>query len=272
MREPDTSSNDEHRARFDQQRAVAVIETDRFCDDCGYNLRTQPVRHEPHTKLLLVRCPECGRFLAAREQTSVGSIWGRRLAPILIAGWIIVLLAVPVTLATVQVAIGIETLDELTTHRRVYATTTISDTVTLKNVVRFQAVPRDDFALHAWLLSLACAGAFATGFAMLLWTVVTMPHWRRWGYVAFALLATAVTASLHLLYVFDTLEGLVPWSLLRIGGLALSFVGGALLAAYLGRAFARLACSVMLPPRLRTVVAYLWLIDGKTPSAARPHT
>ncbi len=82
---------------------VAEIETDRFCDECGYNLRTQAVRRDTQTGLLLARCPECGRYHAANQETSASRPWLRRLATMLLSWWVL-FLAGYVGIATLAVA------------------------------------------------------------------------------------------------------------------------------------------------------------------------
>ena len=43
------------------------LDNARFCHGCGYNLRGQAARREPMTRVLMVRCPECGEFEPANE-------------------------------------------------------------------------------------------------------------------------------------------------------------------------------------------------------------
>jgi hypothetical protein len=38
--------------------------------------------------------------------------------------------------------------------------------------------------------------------------------------------------------------------------------------AYLGRPIARLAARLLLPAKLRVVMSYLWVVDGKAPPEA----
>ncbi len=58
---------------------VGRIETDRFCDECGFNMRTAPVYRDGRTRLLLARCTECGRIHDAAQLTSAGRVWLTRL-------------------------------------------------------------------------------------------------------------------------------------------------------------------------------------------------
>ncbi len=58
---------------------VGVIETDSFCDACGFNLHTQKVWRDPRLGFLVCRCPECGQHKPAAERTTAASAWLRRL-------------------------------------------------------------------------------------------------------------------------------------------------------------------------------------------------
>ena len=65
---------------FERLPVIAHIETDRFCQRCSYNMRTQAVRRDPRTELLLARCPECGRFDSVRDHVTATKAWVQRLA------------------------------------------------------------------------------------------------------------------------------------------------------------------------------------------------
>lgn len=56
---------------------VGQIQTDTFCPGCGYNLFTQAVIREPHTEILVCRCPECGKFSPAEIATGAADKWGQ---------------------------------------------------------------------------------------------------------------------------------------------------------------------------------------------------
>ena len=46
---------------------AAYMERDRFCEGCGYNLRTLPMYRDERTAIPLVRCPDRGRFQPANN-------------------------------------------------------------------------------------------------------------------------------------------------------------------------------------------------------------
>ncbi len=58
------------------------------------------------------------------------------------------------------------------------------------------------------------------------------------------------------------MPGLIDWAREYIVGFALVRLIGALLAVWAGRPFARLTVRIFLPPRIRSVLAFLWLADG----------
>ena len=54
---------------------LACVESDRFCARCGYNLRTLPIPRDGRTKILLVRCTECGHYQPANDSAAVTRPW-----------------------------------------------------------------------------------------------------------------------------------------------------------------------------------------------------
>ena len=60
-----------------QETPVAMIEGDRLCTGCSYNLRGQTVVKEPHYGLAIARCPECGTPAAMQEYPLLGRWPGR---------------------------------------------------------------------------------------------------------------------------------------------------------------------------------------------------
>lgn len=75
--------------------ARSVIETDTFCEACGFNLMTQPVWRDEALGLLVCRCPECGRHHAAQGKTTIGTAWLHRLGTLGLVAWVgLVLLVV----------------------------------------------------------------------------------------------------------------------------------------------------------------------------------
>jgi hypothetical protein len=63
---------------------VGIIQTDLFCAGCGYDLFSQGVVRDPNTRILLCRCPECGKFAPAGVATIADSGWRRAAGGLLI--------------------------------------------------------------------------------------------------------------------------------------------------------------------------------------------
>ncbi len=257
-------------AEFDQQPTIALIETDRFCDGCGYNLRTQQVRRDPRTDLLLCRCPECGRFHPAREGTTAGHVWLRRLGTVLLFVWIVLLLSVGLGLGSAQLGINIATLEELTTYRHANITTTVTPqgivTITSSSgPTPWRREVDPQFEHYAEFIALMAGLSLALGFLLILVAVTAMHHWRRWGYYVLALaMPFAAGALAWKIWAMDN-PHLAEWATMYVLGFSAAYLIGALLGIPLGRPLARLLATLLLPPRVRPVLSFLWLADGKEP-------
>jgi len=229
-----------------------MIETDRFCDQCGYNLRTQSVRREPSTAVLMARCPECGRFHAAADATSATRPWLRRLAGFLLTFWILLVVALILAIGVLEFAMFAGVADELTGHRRVGNT--------YEMYVRYGPGDRD-YSLFMGFVLAGCVGlGLLTGWI----TTVACTHWRKYGYYVLVLVLPllAFVCCLWLWYE-ECPQHLHSWA----KGYALLFmwvemVGGAI-GVLTGRPFARGIVRVVLPPRWRGPLAFLWIADGK---------
>lgn len=87
----DFPATDNEPFNFESCEQVAVVEIDRYCHHCGYNLRMSPVRRDPRTEILLARCPECGRFASAADSTSAARPWLKLLIGFLFVAWLLIL-------------------------------------------------------------------------------------------------------------------------------------------------------------------------------------
>ncbi len=75
----------------DAEQRIALVNADRLCTTCGYNLIGQMVLRESHYKLLIVRCPECGTIASVQEYPLLGR-WANRWGIMLAVLWFIFLL------------------------------------------------------------------------------------------------------------------------------------------------------------------------------------
>jgi hypothetical protein len=74
-----------------QEVRVSTLDGDRPCIRCGFNLQGQPVLREPVYGMIIVRCPECSTIASLQEYPMLGK-WANRLAALIAAIWLIVLL------------------------------------------------------------------------------------------------------------------------------------------------------------------------------------
>lgn len=253
---------------FDALPALAHVELDRFCGQCGYNLRGQPVRKDPTLHVLLCRCPECGSFTAANDAPLVHrglSLWQRQ---IIVIGW--TLLAASLLLGPIGMLMGV-------------MLETTADLVRMKEYEIDDRIKAGDFAEvpfqrgSRWgqrrlaLSMIAIAGAAAIGMATLMLWTVAFPHWRRPAYRMMAIAVPALCAIVAAtLVAFFSRRGMPddwPMWVLFFMAIAAMFFGQ--LGALIGRPVARFAVAVLLPPALRPAMAFLWLADGKTPPHAK---
>ncbi|MEM8874298.1 MAG: hypothetical protein AAGD32_08555 [Planctomycetota bacterium] len=68
---------------------MAQVETDLFCNECGFNLHAQRVWRDERLDLLLCRCPECGRHHPAGQVVSATRPWLRRFGILLLSVWVL---------------------------------------------------------------------------------------------------------------------------------------------------------------------------------------
>jgi hypothetical protein len=225
---------------------VSRLDADRFCDHCGFNMRTLAVVRDPGTQLLVIRCTECGRHHAAAHTTPVISVLIRRVAPLLTLLWIAALLGVSGVLMLMQTAPQVALHEQLKAQINGVWTLTMPAQLTLMMTI----------------LSI-----FSAGTALTIVTLYTCAchHWRRWGYVLLAFAVALFPLALAYRAWMDDAPDLWPVArpyALMLTGASLT---GALAAAFLGRVLVRFVATLLLPPRLRSTLAHLWLADGKRP-------
>lgn len=70
---------------------AGVMQSDRLCIRCGFNLHGQQIVREPHYQMLAVRCPECSMLASLQEYPVLGT-WTRRAWMLLAVVWLVLLL------------------------------------------------------------------------------------------------------------------------------------------------------------------------------------
>ena len=235
---------------------VAMVEMDRYCEGCGYNLRTQPVRRDDRTQVPLIRCPECGRFHAAGDAATALRPWLQRLGALGLWAWILFLLWLGGLLLFVSAIVSYATLDDLTTFRHVPG----GD---------YELVVRALRPADLWFIAIMYGLSACIAFLGTCVAVVACHHWRRFGYIALGLLAPMIPAIIVWLIWQEDEPKLLGWGTWVIGAHLGTQWAAALIGVYAGRPLARLLVRVLLPARARAALAFLWLADGRPPPAVR---
>jgi len=263
-------------APFEMLPAVGSVELDRYCESCGYNLMRQAVRREPRTALLLVRCPECGGYTPANTLTTAHRAWFRGLA---VLGWVLWVAAWVFMIGMASLILA-AMLPDAAWQRSAFEETDVIQHINGMTHYNQHRV----ISLGAWDQEmLMISGMIFGGFvltAIFLTTITTafMPHWKRWGYVLFALgwpiIALMISLAIFIPertrwrnYYDEIAPEFISWLYqYTIACVLLTAVSGALFA-WLGRPLARVLVRLFVPPRQRGVFVYLWIVDGKTPPA-----
>jgi hypothetical protein len=289
-------------SQAEPQTPVAVIETDAFCEDCGFNLRTQKVWRDERLSISVCRCPECGRHHAAGMRTTAGSAWARRAALGGLVVWLIVQLAFVVGVFfsfvgfSAAASEGLISTDHMTLDGRPVlirnATTTIfefslgedqpynlpaSEVVYGRRLAPWllgQPLKDGDYRFATPLQAASIAGIFAiltlaagVAFASLSW------YWRRGMKWLWLLLPALSTLFVITLVTQDYNRGRawtgVPWSNSMVEAKLMAAVGVLIaitmaIGLAIGLPVARFVISVFIPPKSRQLFAFLWHCEGKT--------
>jgi hypothetical protein len=242
---------------------VARIELDRFCVACGYNLRTLTVHRDAHTQIAVVRCPECGRFQSANETSMALHPWLDRFVSVLLATWMLTLMAAFVMLGMADGAISYGTLDELTIHGG-YETRQSGNTTTYTWRGSFGPLEvRPEPPEYKLFLASILTCSFLTAFVCGALAVVVFPHWRRIAYAALVV-SIPVLAGVCVAVVWSyEAPHLFNWGLrYMMGHLGAQVLGGMIGVAF-GRPLARGMVCILLPSSVRPRLSFLWLADNK---------
>lgn len=231
----------------EDRKTIGLVETDRYCEECGFNLRGQHVFRDGGSRLVLVRCSECGTLHPANSlTTNARGAWFRRLAGVLLLGWVVFVLWLLFVAGVVEVAVQIATSEVLDLNRPV------------SDVMELAARNAVELGWYAFL-------SLAVPFVCLTLLTVVCHHWRRFGYLAAAVLLPLVPGLLVRVVARedfpDTAYRMTPFFAAHLG---LQVIGG-LAGATLGRPAARLFSTLFVPPRARQALGFLWLADGKAP-------
>lgn len=291
----DDASDIPDRPKTPLQRHVR-IESDLFCRHCGYNLYTQPVHTDERLGLLIVRCPECGRFESANAASNATRPWVLRIATILLAFWafsLITLIAFGTFgLGGLQVA-HVESLSqrywvtpdgEVVDNRwdpqsRQIQWVRVSDGTVMQVSGGLSPSRQRSFHLPPEIREYKVASAMIIGgmllapflFAVLLVTLMWhVPRRRHWVFLVLPWLAAAFLLAIFHIDESDSRgDGGTADVAASVGPIlgfaALEQTLMMLAGTFAGRPIARFLLTIFIPPRPRQALAFLWTVDGKAP-------
>lgn len=237
-------------------RVVGRIETDRFCDECGFNMRTAPVFRDERTRLLLSRCTECGRIHHAATATTAGRVWLQRLGVMAVFAWMALIIFATFVLTMVEMGMQMATLDELTEYVPGGGGRT----------------PRTDMDEYPEFMALVLGVSAAAGFVMILLYSCAAHHWKRIYHMMLAALMPMIPLITAWRAWYHEAPMLEHWAWRYLLLHATVQVTAGLIAALYGRPLVRLLATLLLPSRTRTLIGFLWLADGLMPPAVHPRS
>ena len=246
---------------------VGQVQTDTFCEGCGYNLLTQAVMRDDRLGILVCRCPECGRYAAAGRTTSADRVWLNRLGAVTLVGWVFFLLTLFSLLA---LFIGMLTYGQ-TAEATELAPLNPMNQMVQRYVYAYKVrdiSPGDEDSLSrhrvSQVLILGTAGLLSLGAGMLFssffWHV---RGWRRGLAVLPPLLGAGVAI---LMWMEDPMTRFIrAWGARRMCLCLLFEILAVAIGVLIGRPVARGLLRILVPPRARQHLAFLWITDGKVP-------
>lgn len=246
---------------------VGHVQTDTFCEGCGYNLHTQAVVRDERLGILICRCPECGRIAAAGQSTSAARVWLNRLATVLLVWWVLFLL---VLFGLCTLFLGMLSYGQATEQLE-YRQDPPPPGVTAPYYYRGHwevrriagnDVERLERERHERVIFFGVTSALSvltgTFFAVLLWHAT---GWRR----IFAL-GPPLVGCAFAMFIWNTdpmMSHVRDFGMRQIGFTLLLELVGVSVGLFIGRPVARLALRLLVPPKLRQHASFLWTIDGK---------
>ncbi|UCD28806.1 MAG: hypothetical protein JSV03_17305 [Planctomycetota bacterium] len=239
---------------------VAYVEIDRYCDGCGYNLRTQAVCRDPRTSILVCRCPECARFHAATDTVTSARPWLHRLATLLLLIWIVVVISGAGSIVLLEFISTAVSFEELTRWRRLPASVINAPGYAgPRYKYELRPMDRENKVFVAVLIS----SSFVLGFTGAVFATVIFCHWRR-RYYFIVVLTIPVLIGISAYYIWKiNAPSLMQWCIPYIFAHTIAQILGGVIGVVSGRPFARLLIRILIPPPLRSYLAFLWLVDGK---------
>lgn len=254
---------------------VGKIEADMFCADCGYNLHMLDVVRDERLGIAIVQCPECGKYHPAGHATGAGRVWLNRLASLLIAAWVLLLVVGVLGLGFFSGVLDVMKIEGFVMRAEVINPHPIAPGAWSR--VYVPAMPRN--TEDAWLMFIANsainAASITLGFLGGMALAALLPHVGRRHVVWLLFMPLAAVCVVSFGFYMDRQrygEGM-KWFI--TSRLVLEFFlqcMGLIMGARFGRPVARGMLRVALSRRLLQYVRPLWEVDGKVPPGIKPST
>lgn len=288
-----------HDAAGSASAVLGQISADRLCTHCGYNLIGQPIVREPKYGLLVTRCSECGTYSPTTEYPSLAAGLAR-LTMLFAAAWLLIISAVVLLSGFALYGFTELAFEVVLEPPRRLAQEEFQASIVAAGGDASKLWQSTEAEARAWLDSVggeqgfidahggwrmfanwftlvqllpAFIGTFVLG---VLWAALTMgvPRRRLWlvpippilfGGTLVALQALSVTryGSNWYTVAIDFLNRRYERPLMVMAFIALALL--LFLGVRFGRPIVRLVVSILLPPRLRSGLAFLWTVDGLKP-------
>ncbi len=264
------------------------LEVDAFCAGCGYNLHGQIVSLDERLGFLICRCPECGRYHPAGAGVTSNSVWLRRYAAGLLTVWILLALLVCFLLGLAMFGLQTGSVDGFLWNTMIapdgrpvvqqpqvnngnwgYVIVGTNTLVTNPRFIRTpqpppNISPREIANNHD--LAMINLGSILLGFLAGMLLVTFLWHWPRRRYIVGLILPMIASGFLISIYCLDDqYEMCRPWCVNRLLMTMAIQCAGVLLGILLGRKVSRTIIRMVIPPKPRQMLAFLWIADGKPP-------
>ena len=219
-------------------------------------MATLPVFRDAESDLLLVRCTECGKLHPANQHTTVGRVWLQRLGVSMLAVWMFFLLWMLFMGGLAEMGMHMVTIDSFTTYNSARG----------GGVVEYPE--REELFVFIFMVSMV---SFVVPFIEVSILAAAAHHWRRWAYYVPAVLLPLIPFAIAWQNWNFQMPELADWTFGVMTSIYAVQLAGGLTAAALCRRQTRLLASILLPPRMRASMGFLWIADGlKPPACSKP--
>jgi len=279
---------------------VGQITADRLCTHCGYNLVGQPIVRESKYGLLVTRCSECGTYSAPTEYPSLAAGLAR-LTMLFAAAWLLIISAAVLLTGLALFGLSQFVAWSMLEPARQLAQGEFQASILAAGGDASKLWQSTGADAQRWLDSVggeqgfldahggwrvfadwsvwiqflpAVIGVFLIG---VVWAALTMgvPRRRLWIVPIPPIIFGAVLATLNIMWgsvrYGNTWYTIVVEFLNRRYERPLTTIAFITFAVFLfvglrvGRPIVRMVVSILLPPRLRSGLAFLWTSDGLMP-------